>query len=57
MKAPCKNCTRKGCGAYHDKCPEYMEFRKNQAEISNKRIEKLDMFFLKTEKRWKIWRV
>lgn len=29
MKAipPCGKCERKGCGAYHDKCEKYKEYR------------------------------
>lgn len=23
---PCKNCPRKGCGSYHDSCPEYQDY-------------------------------
>lgn len=26
-KAPCKECPRKGCGAYHDKCKEFAEYK------------------------------
>lgn len=24
---PCKDCERKGCGAYHDSCKKYQEYR------------------------------
>ena len=24
---PCKNCSRRGCGAYHDICKEYQEVK------------------------------
>lgn len=27
MKNPCMGCPKAGCGAYHDKCPEYQEYR------------------------------
>lgn len=26
IKSPCKNCERKGCGAYHSKCKDYAAF-------------------------------
>ena len=34
---PCKDCERQGCGVYHDKCPEYQEFRKKKFEEYEKR--------------------
>lgn len=34
---PCKNCKRKGCGAYHDKCPEYKKYRESLKKINEKR--------------------
>lgn len=24
---PCKDCEKKGCGAYHDECENYQQFR------------------------------
>lgn len=27
MKCPCVECEKKGCGAYHDQCPEYSLYR------------------------------
>lgn len=27
---PCKDCERKGCGAYHAECKPYMEWRKER---------------------------
>ena len=27
MRAPCEECTRKGCGSFHDQCKEYLEYR------------------------------
>lgn len=37
MKNPCMNCPKAGCGVYHDKCPEYQAFRKEQFEDYEKR--------------------
>lgn len=25
--SPCMRCERKGCGAYHEQCKDYIEFR------------------------------
>ena len=25
---PCKDCDKKGCGTYHDKCEKYLKYRK-----------------------------
>lgn len=38
ISAPCMNCENKGCGSYHDVCPEYREFRKMRDEINKKRV-------------------
>lgn len=34
MIAPCRDCPRRGCGAYHEECPEYQRFRKERNEIN-----------------------
>lgn len=34
-KAPCVDCNKKGCGAYHDKCDKYREF----CEKHNKELD------------------
>lgn len=33
MDAPCKECENKGCGAYHDICQKYIDFRKERKRI------------------------
>lgn len=33
---PCKDCERKGCGAYHDQCPEFREYRARVDEVRKK---------------------
>lgn len=33
---PCKTCERKGCGTYHDECPEYLEFRAKVDDVHRK---------------------
>jgi hypothetical protein len=30
MLNPCKDCERKGCGAYHDECEQYKSFKEFQ---------------------------
>ena len=36
MDAPCKDCERIGCGAYHDICPEYQAYKKAKDEEREK---------------------
>ena len=36
MNNPCKYCPRKGCGIYHDVCPEYQEWKKQYDEAKAK---------------------
>lgn len=36
IDAPCKDCERKGCGAYHDECPGYQEYKAQMDEIRHK---------------------
>lgn len=33
---PCKNCPKKGCGAYHDVCEAYQAFRQKRATSKTK---------------------
>lgn len=38
--APCKDCERKGCGAYHSQCKEYLEFqRENEKRYKERKKE------------------
>lgn len=37
---PCKDCPRKGCGSYHDKCPEYQKWKAYTNEIKKKEYER-----------------
>lgn len=39
MKNPCHHCERQGCGVYHDKCPEYQEYRKKLEEEYAERLK------------------
>jgi hypothetical protein len=40
LEAPCKNCPKKGCGIYHDICPDYQEFKKESKKINEERYER-----------------
>ena len=31
--APCKNCDRKGCGAYHDQCEKFLEYKREKEKL------------------------
>ena len=33
---PCRDCERKGCGTYHDECPDYQEYRAKVDEVHRK---------------------
>lgn len=39
--APCKDCEKKGCGAYHSQCTAYLEYRKECIEISHKKYAEM----------------
>ena len=39
MENSCKDCQRKGCGAYHDECPEHQAW-KEQEWIKRENIRK-----------------
>lgn len=32
MKNPCRDCERKGCGSYHDECPEHKAWKDYERE-------------------------
>lgn len=33
---PCGSCEKKGCGAYHDICPEYKAYKDKIAEVHHR---------------------
>lgn len=35
MQVPCKQCESKGCGIYHNNCPEYQEYLKYKEDCRN----------------------
>lgn len=41
--SPCMNCEYHGCGAYHDECPEYLEYSTQIRTINhNRRTKKIN---------------
>lgn len=40
-EAPCKDCEKKGCGAYHDKCPEYLAFKEQHKKEKEERQSRI----------------
>lgn len=41
-ECPCRKCKKQGCGAYHDKCTEYQEWRKVADKFNLKRRQELE---------------
>lgn len=37
MNPPCIKCEKRGCGAYHEQCKAYLEFREERILISRER--------------------
>lgn len=42
MISVCKNCPRKGCGAYHDVCPDYQADKAEHERIYKAKCEDND---------------
>lgn len=36
MKPPCNQCKQIGCGAYHDNCEAYQEYKRKRKKITEK---------------------
>lgn len=49
--APCKDCPKKGCGSYHDKCSDYLEYKRNlereKQQFKEKRDVEVDLDIIK----------
>ena len=40
MRNPCIDCVKKGCGAYHDKCPENIKYKEwRQLAATRRRLD------------------
>ena len=42
MKCPCVTCEKAGCGAYHDSCERYAEWRKEKDAAIARRNEQAE---------------
>lgn len=42
INCPCKDCEKKGCGVYHDKCEKYQAFKRDSAAEATKKREFYD---------------
>lgn len=40
LTAPCIDCDKKGCGSYHDKCPEYQQFKQEKEKELTERLKR-----------------
>ena len=40
-KPPCKDCEKVGCGAYHDICEKYLEYKKSKKKEYDYRLENI----------------
>jgi hypothetical protein len=40
-EAPCKNCEKRGCGNYHDKCEAYKQYKEQQNAVSESKKKAL----------------
>lgn len=52
---PCKDCPKKGCGAYHAECEAYKAFRAEKEKEYEERLKKYPTnykFYKKTEDRY-----
>ena len=37
--APCKECSMKGCGAFHDVCPDYQNWKAQNIQDKDKEMQ------------------
>lgn len=44
MQAPCVNCNNKGCGSYHDHCPEYLKFKEKRDAMLAENMKEADLY-------------
>lgn len=54
---PCKPCPKKGCGSYHDVCPEYRTWRKELDEKNHaERLRHQSNDTMSNAKKKSIWK-
>lgn len=44
MMCPCKDCEKKGCSAYHDKCEKYLEYSAYRKYTKSENVKKAKKF-------------
>ena len=50
---PCKDCSMKGCGSYHDTCEPYQRFvKENEEERERRRNGRIEFHRRKPKKYW-----
>lgn len=50
--APCMKCENRGCGTYHDVCPEYQDYKKYSEEYKAKKYaEKEKEYFMRQNRK------
>lgn len=54
MICPCKDCEKKGCGAYHSQCKEYIEFTEWKKQ-TNANERQAKQFNYKSNERSRKW--
>lgn len=42
-KSPCKDCEKVGCGAYHDSCEKFLEYKKSKKKEHGYIIESVQI--------------
>lgn len=42
IECPCRECERRGCGAYHDKCDKYQRYNEAQREEADRRLVRVN---------------
>lgn len=45
MECPCKDCEKKGCGVYHDKCEKYLEYSAYRKYTKKREREESDKLY------------
>ena len=54
MKAPCIDCPERGCGAYHDQCKIYKQYKAEAEKLQLKRIKHFEVYGIESVAREKL---
>lgn len=49
MIVPCKDCERKGCGAYHSQCEQYQKYTKERETMREQRYKETEFIEFRSE--------